>query len=505
MRFFVSLRMTAFYFIMLILLLIPVLCNAGVGTTGGVFLEDSVGARPYGMGSAFSAIADDANSIYSNPAGFHYLAYPEITTMYNKALMDTSLSYIGYIEPYQNIGTFSGSFLLFNGGDIELNYLDGTSEEVKAGQDWAVTLGYGRPIGNSEIFLGGANVKFIRSTLVNKYSATAIAFDAGLLYRTIDNSLSLSLAFQNLGMKLKYKNIGDSLPFTAKFGAAYRILELEEHSVLLAGDFSLNSAKENIGVEYWLMQMFALRLGAKLGYEPNSWTIGIGINAFSGELDYGYSPMIDETTHRISLSFKFGSTDRVTLAQKYEEKGMYERAQYVRSPEDYRYAKAKAEEESKKQIPVIIPIITPIEPKSVDIQIANDTKKVVKNIAVADFVGKNVSAAEASIVTDFLRTAFVQRGDFNVVEKANMDKILAETTFQQTGCTSNECAIQIGKILNVQQMIVGSFSKLMDIYFVSASLVDVETGKIIKSENIKASSAEEIVNICKILAQKLLE
>jgi hypothetical protein len=45
-----------------------------------------------------------------------------------------------------------------------------------------------------------------------------------------------------------------------------------------------------------------------------------------------------------------------------------------------------------------------------------------------------------------------------------MEKILAESSFQQTGCTSSECAVQIGKILNVKHMIVGSLSKLMDTY-----------------------------------------
>ncbi len=415
---------TTTLFVMMIFIL-PVLCNAGVGTTGGVFLEDSVGARPYGMGSAFSAIADDANSIYANPGGFHYLAYPEITTMYNKALMDTSLSYIGYIHPYENIGTFSGSFLLFDGGDIELNYLDSTSEKVKAGQDWAVTLGYGRSIGNSEIFFGGANIKLVRSTLVNKYSAIAIAMDAGLLYRTIDNKLSISLAFQNLGTKLKYKNIGDSLPFTSKFGVAYRILELEGHSVLLAGDFSLNFVKKNIGVEYWVMQMFALRLGAKLGYNPNSYTMGFGINVFSDtKLDYGYSPMIDETTHRISLSFKFGSQDKITLADKYEEKGMYARAQYIRNPDDYMYAKANTIKEKDG----FIPIITSIEPKKAgpgtEIKIFGEKFGKYSNVTIGDVFAEVIKSEEKRIIA---KVPNIKAGESEVVVQTDKGVSLSKT------------------------------------------------------------------------------
>ncbi|MFA6542771.1 MAG: UPF0164 family protein, partial [Bacteroidota bacterium] len=39
------------------------------GTTAGTFLEIPVGARAIALGSAYSGIADDASSLYWNPAG----------------------------------------------------------------------------------------------------------------------------------------------------------------------------------------------------------------------------------------------------------------------------------------------------------------------------------------------------------------------------------------------------------------------------------------------------
>ena len=41
----------------------------GVGTTGAQFLKIGTGARPVAMGYAFSAVADDLNALYWNPAG----------------------------------------------------------------------------------------------------------------------------------------------------------------------------------------------------------------------------------------------------------------------------------------------------------------------------------------------------------------------------------------------------------------------------------------------------
>ena len=59
------------YFIPLIL--IPLL-SFGItlfqpGTAGFQFLKLGVGARPVAMGSAYTAVADDANALFWNPAG----------------------------------------------------------------------------------------------------------------------------------------------------------------------------------------------------------------------------------------------------------------------------------------------------------------------------------------------------------------------------------------------------------------------------------------------------
>jgi len=43
-----------------------------------------------------------------------------------------------------------------------------------------------------------------------------------------------------------------------------------------------------------------------------------------------------------------------------------------------------------------------------------------------------VSASDAAMVTDMIRNTMVNKGRFNVVEKANMDRILAEQAFQQS-------------------------------------------------------------------------
>ena len=127
------------------------------------------------------------------------------------------------------------------------------------------------------------------------------------------------------------------------------------------------------------------------------------------------------------------------------------------------------------------------------------------NVAVSDFAGKNVSASDASIVADFIRTELVKAGKYNVVDKSNMDKILAEASFQQSGCTESDCAVQLGKILNVKKIIVGTLSKLEGIYYITTNFVDVQTGKIEGSETAECKAAGELMNVSYDLADKYSE
>jgi hypothetical protein len=61
-----------------------------------------------------------------------------------------------------------------------------------------------------------------------------------------------------------------------------------------------------------------------------------------------------------------------------------------------------------------------------------------------------------------------------------MQQILQEQDVQLTGCTTDECAVQVGQLLGVQQMIGGSISLVGETYTTSIRLIDVETGEIVK-------------------------
>ncbi len=99
-------------------------------------------------------------------------------------------------------------------------------------------------------------------------------------------------------------------------------------------------------------------------------------------------------------------------------------------------------------------------------------------VAVLDLEGRGISALEAATLTDRLRSEMVALGAFTVVERGQMEMILSEQGFQQTGCTSAECAVEVGKMLGVQAMVTGSIGKLGAMYTVDVRMFDVSTGQI---------------------------
>lgn len=101
-------------------------------------------------------------------------------------------------------------------------------------------------------------------------------------------------------------------------------------------------------------------------------------------------------------------------------------------------------------------------------------------IAVVDFSGYGISQTEVFALTNRLRNELHRTGVFSVIERELMEEILVEQSFQQSGCTSNECLVEIGRLVNVNQIVGGSYSKIGDVFTVSARIVDVETGRVVK-------------------------
>ena len=129
------------------------------------------------------------------------------------------------------------------------------------------------------------------------------------------------------------------------------------------------------------------------------------------------------------------------------------------------------------------------------------------NIAVIDLDPTGISNNEAQFLSDRLRTELFETGKFRVVEREKMNAILQEQGFQQSGCTTVECAIEIGQLLNVTEMVAGSIGKIEDIYALSIRMIDVQTGAILRTatRDYEGKLSEVLTDVIPEIAEELAE
>jgi TonB family protein len=99
-----------------------------------------------------------------------------------------------------------------------------------------------------------------------------------------------------------------------------------------------------------------------------------------------------------------------------------------------------------------------------------------QTMAVLDFDAKGVSESEASALNDRLNQEMHKHGIFTLIERGQIKSIIEEQGFQQSGCTTSECAVEVGGLLGAQKIVVGRVSRIGLLYTVSARIVDVQTG-----------------------------
>jgi len=119
--------------------------------------------------------------------------------------------------------------------------------------------------------------------------------------------------------------------------------------------------------------------------------------------------------------------------------------------------------------------------------------------ATQEFQGKQIG----EIVAEWLITSLVNTGRFEVVERAQMQKILKEQQLGLTGMISQETAAKVGEILGVKVIITGSVIQIGNTYDLNARLINVEDGSILKAERIRGTGLESLERMMDSLAESI--
>src|SRR5208337_2346773 len=121
-------------------------------------------------------------------------------------------------------------------------------------------------------------------------------------------------------------------------------------------------------------------------------------------------------------------------------------------------------------------------------------------IAVFDLATNDPAEKNLSLpISESIRRELVMSGKYKVVDRGNVLKILGDR------CMEGQCVDEAGRLLGVGKIITGSVSKLGNTYYLSLSLVDVQTGKIeVVSEDKCRCEVDDLIDASKRLVNRLL-
>jgi hypothetical protein len=294
------------------------------------FQDTGWGARPVGIGGAFTAIAEDTKAPLYNPAGIVQVQWNEMSAAYSRLFAGLTLysgnsgetvnldqSYLAYVTKPSRWGSFGLSWANFNTTHL---YREDT-----------VTLSYARYAGDfipalDNMVAFGVNVKYLRRGITldagtaddpvfaGGDSASAVTVDAGVLWKPEEGAwegwrlgfAAKNITQPNVGFKDK-----DPVPTEYRFGTAYQAKQMPW--LVPSLDLTRRNGVTGVhgGLETWL---FHDTLGARAGANRDEAAVGLSYyqelsKRLGFRIDYSFTvPFFVEGSagsHRMALTVYF--------------------------------------------------------------------------------------------------------------------------------------------------------------------------------------------------------
>jgi hypothetical protein len=310
-----------------------------IGTSGADFLEIGVGSRALGMAEAFTAVPDDINSIYYNPAGLGSLRYPCLAIQHQELIQDSRYENISFSYPihHGNIAVTNSIFWVPPFDKIDIT---GRKVGTVTYYSGVLTVGYGYDF---DFMYLGASMKYVYQQ-IDKLDVHSFAIDVGILkglylYSPFDvpaRNFHIGLAFLNLGSDAH----NAPLPRMLRLGVSYKLtnwlgfyVDMTENIINASDLYDFiygfeESFRVNIGAEVNLFDIVSFRAGYKLN-DGQTYSFGVGFNfviknvTFVIDTHYADSGVIGPT-YSFNIAFKL-IPKVVTIQDKLDAQDYYKK------------------------------------------------------------------------------------------------------------------------------------------------------------------------------------
>ncbi len=315
--------------------LVPNLGGQRAGISAFQFLKIGVGARGVAMGEAFVAVADDASSLFWNPAGLVQTEEDQVFVAHTEYVAEIRHEYLGAIYHLTDADAIGLSLTSLHMQDMEITTETqplGTGRYFSFG-DIGIGVTYARKM--TEQFSFGATVRYVEETL-DMLRMRSVMVDLGTYYWTGLGTARFAVVISNFGSDVAPQGTvataggvsvtefqSFSLPTLFKLGFAMDPILSEDQR--LTTSVQLNHPNDNaenvrLGMEYaWHNTLFVRggikrTIGQKLlaadETSEENFMLGAGFRVSTGvstiTADYAYSQYsLLGALHRFSVTFTY--------------------------------------------------------------------------------------------------------------------------------------------------------------------------------------------------------
>ncbi|GEM_PF-1072802 len=321
------------------------------GTAGfpGEYLTTfTANARAAGLANTYTALSNDANGAYWNPAGLVQIYAIETSFLYAPLFLHTNYGSLGFVYPLSDKNIFGIGLVTLQSAEIEKTDNFGYTGDKFRESENVFFITYAQEL-NSRID-AGINLKIVNQEIAN-FSTRGVGIDLGFKYYSANGKI-YGLNLQNLlPPVLRLCEEKEHFPLNLKFGFAFPYFK---NRLFWVTDVTIiNLTGENkpfcwsTGMEYKIHRLFSLRAGVSF----KELTTGFGLETHNFNFDYALSVHRLGLTHRFSIRYRYGFLPTEEEKRVKEEKEILEKEKkvYQESLKKEREKIAKEQEQFKKE------------------------------------------------------------------------------------------------------------------------------------------------------------
>ncbi len=297
------------------LIIIFILATQSVAQTTFDPLAIAVGARAMGMGKAYTAVAEEGDAIFTNPAGLGEIDSFQFTSMSTKLMEEVNYTMLGGVYPLGGRSALGFGYAAATVGGIELRNVYGDYLKKSDLSESVFLISYGRKL--AEKLSLGVNLKYYSRSAneLTDGNGSGLNLDVGLLQKGL-GWFAFGVVGKNVltSTRIRHQNgEEEALPSSVKVGTRMHIMGKEFESAIFSpvklvavadADLNLQGSRQTVthaGIELSPIQNLTLRAG--IDQDP---TFGVTLRFAGLGFHYAYHPYAEldcYTAHYFTLSF----------------------------------------------------------------------------------------------------------------------------------------------------------------------------------------------------------